>query len=567
MKKLKYKNKLLACLMLLTTICNAEEFRFKATQTKYHESLSQYFSKYTVYEIPLTDISNYVMQSANNINFNLSIGNEIFALSLELNDMRGKDFKAVALTELGEVELQQEIANTYKGTVDKDEGNVTRLTIDNSTFEGYINKNGKGYFIDKLTRYNPNANASYVIVYEAGDVKNDPNHVCGVSELNNEKNKLDNEEPSAENKLAGVCRFVEIATEADYEYYQDFGSNANLALNRIRTILNLVEGMYTGAFKVKFVLRYQQIWTTAGDPYSGDTLQGILPQFTNWWNANRTNINRDLTHMFTGRSLSNSAVGYAWIGVMCNTNWYYGCVANYSPVTTSTINLSTHEIGHNFGAYDDYVCNPNHIMCGYLSSSVVGWNSPSTTAINNHINSTSCMDYSYGTSEVIYGLAANYNYVFAVATNSITINSAANPVQIGTTGFVHLESGNQIILAPTNANTTGFIANEGSTVLLRISDLSSTCLVSAKEASVNGNIDLDPIIFPNPASDFISVALSSDAPFTFKIYNSTMQLIKTLNFESGIENTISTADLPPGIYFIDAQSDNQHWRQKFIINR
>ncbi|HRC33189.1 MAG TPA: zinc-dependent metalloprotease [Bacteroidia bacterium] len=125
---------------------------------------------------------------------------------------------------------------------------------------------------------------------------------------------------------------------------------------------------------------------------------------------------------------------------------------------------------------------------------------------------------------------------------------------------------NSIILGP------GFIATPSSLGLVLIRP--TACSAGNGIPKYNNNLFDDQVeanemnLYPNPASDVISINIPSlNAASTFNIYNSTMQLIKTLNFESGIENTISTADLPPGIYFIDAQSDNQHWRQKFIINR
>ncbi|MBK7684528.1 MAG: hypothetical protein IPJ26_19645 [Bacteroidetes bacterium] len=46
-----------------------------------------------------------------------------------------------------------------------------------------------------------------------------------------------------------------------------------------------------------------------------------------------------------------------------------------------------------------------------------------------------------------------------------------------------------------------------------------------------------------------------------------MQLIKSLDFESGIENYLAIDDLSDGIYFIDAQTDEQSYRTKFVVSR
>lgn len=121
-------------------------------------------------------------------------------------------------------------------------------------------------------------------------------------------------------------------------------------------------------------------------------------------------------------------------------------------------------------------------------------------------------------------------------------------------------AGNEIILQP------GFNAYNGSTVMI----YNEQCVAAPRfeNPEDNSNDVSQILIAPNPASNFITVNLTNtDSKIVFKIYTTTLQLVKTINANSGGETTISVNDLSPGIYFIDAQSDNQHWRQKFIINR
>ncbi|MBL0053250.1 MAG: T9SS type A sorting domain-containing protein [Bacteroidetes bacterium] len=70
------------------------------------------------------------------------------------------------------------------------------------------------------------------------------------------------------------------------------------------------------------------------------------------------------------------------------------------------------------------------------------------------------------------------------------------------------------------------------------------------------------LLFPNPANDFINVIIPIlNSQVELKFYSTTMQLVKTIIANSGNETSISVSDLQPGIYFIDAQCDSQHWRQ------
>ncbi|HQV00119.1 MAG: T9SS type A sorting domain-containing protein [Bacteroidia bacterium] len=119
---------------------------------------------------------------------------------------------------------------------------------------------------------------------------------------------------------------------------------------------------------------------------------------------------------------------------------------------------------------------------------------------------------------------------------------------------------NEIILNP------GFKAYNGSDVFIYTDPCVATPRLENQVDIENENQSTELNIFPNPANDFITIKTNSDSQTILKIYNSTMQLMKTFNFENGIENQISTADLSPGIYFIDAQSAGQTHKAKFIVN-
>ncbi len=75
-------------------------------------------------------------------------------------------------------------------------------------------------------------------------------------------------------------------------------------------------------------------------------------------------------------------------------------------------------------------------------------------------------------------------------------------------------------------------------------------------------------IHPNPANDFITIKIkNANSKATLRIYNSTMQLVKTLYFENGSENKITVNDFANGIYFIDAHSGDQSYQTKFVVSR
>ncbi|KAF0132074.1 MAG: hypothetical protein FD155_598 [Bacteroidetes bacterium] len=152
------------------------------------------------------------------------------------------------------------------------------------------------------------------------------------------------------------------------------------------------------------------------------------------------------------------------------------------------------------------------------------------------------------------------NFVHAIAAGgtgadvagSIAIDNNHNLYLTGRFGSPVVSFGTHTIL---NASATGwdtFIAKLGDNI---------TGIESLQSANMTS-------IYPNPANDFITVKMyKASSKTSIKIYNSTMQLIKALSFENGIENIISTTDLNNGHYIIDVQIEGQSFKTKFVVSR
>lgn len=159
------------------------------------------------------------------------------------------------------------------------------------------------------------------------------------------------------------------------------------------------------------------------------------------------------------------------------------------------------------------------------------------------------------------GCVADYTLTTFVGNERGTLagNNIYSTQNCSSTSKVTYVAGNEIVLGP------GFKALEGSDSFMWIESCTPMRAINPEFYS---NLQENIVAYPNPANDFITVKIiDADSKTKFNIYNSTMQLIKEFSFENGIENKISTADLSPGIYFIDAQSENQSYKTKFVIGR
>ena len=112
----------------------------------------------------------------------------------------------------------------------------------------------------------------------------------------------------------------------------------------------------------------------------------MLYEFTN--NSLTTNREADLKHLFTGKDLSGSVVGIAYIGGVCK-RYSYGLTQSYS---TLTAKIFAHEIGHNLGASHD-IESPGTLMYPYISSDPMRLSDNSIQQIDGFIkNYATCID-------------------------------------------------------------------------------------------------------------------------------------------------------------------------------
>lgn len=109
------------------------------------QTLEDHFKKVDVVTLDKKDI----LKSVNERKL-IKIGK--FDVKLELNKIRSRDYRSVATTKNGIVELEKGVITTYKGTVSDSEGSYIRLSIDD-TIEGYITVGGERYYIESAKQY------------------------------------------------------------------------------------------------------------------------------------------------------------------------------------------------------------------------------------------------------------------------------------------------------------------------------------------------------------------------------------------------------------------------------
>ena len=363
-------------------------------------ALDELLFDYEVVRLPLAKLSEQVRTQKR---LDIALGGERFALELEINDLRAPGYKEVLMTAAGPVELPERPVSTYAGTVVGQPDSVVRLTSNEGLFSGYVRSGDDWLFVDPLRDYVPGAPMAAAVVYRQADVRPEAGGLCGTGHRLEVGAEVAGTTPTPGivTRNHNTLRRLQVATEHDGQYYQQYGNPG--IFNRSQGILNDVDGIYRSDLNLYISITYQHGWSSvSGDPYTSLNAETTLNQFRSWWQSNKGSINRDTTHMFSGKDFSGGTIGIAWVGVICNSpSLAYGISQDLSS-SAQRAELTAHEIGHNLSArHDDQIgcsgvsCNGfGPIMCSFIQSNGSGsFSSCSESYIDNHThNNGSCLN-------------------------------------------------------------------------------------------------------------------------------------------------------------------------------
>ena len=326
----------------------------------YRQDVDRVLRRYDMLELEPDAI---VQQVRENGALSIPTSEGSFDLKLVLHDMRSPDYKAEVTLDGGEVRsLGRPISRTYKGIV-KGRDAQARFTIDENVVQGLIITPAQRYYVEPANRFSRSAARKDFVVYKESDLIETSYGECGLTLAE----KVREREASVENKaitglaqsgveeeLFSPARTVDIATEADFEFFTAMGGETG-AILEINDIMNQVEGIYNFQFGLQFSLVFQHVWATAGDPYTSTAAGGQggrLDQFADYWDSNYAFVGRDLAHMWTGIDFNGSTIGVAYLGGLdCpNGPLGYGMTQRITFAPGQQYLVSAHEIGHNFNA-------------------------------------------------------------------------------------------------------------------------------------------------------------------------------------------------------------------------
>jgi hypothetical protein len=332
-----------------------------AEQNREIPEVSKKLRKYDVLKL---DPKSAAAQIRRNGKLVLKTSDRVFDLQLVPHDLRSNDYRSQVIESNGVARaLPRDSVNTYKGFVSDMNGGQVRLTITDDSIEGAIITSNGRYFIQPARSLSKTATKDEFIFYNTQDRTQDAETFgttladqVAVEEDRTGKYvdgaTISQVTASSINPLNPV-KVVRLATEADAEYVAALGG-ASQANNHILSIMNQVDGIYQFELGITFQIVFQNTWTNgATDPYSSLNNFAVLNEFSEYWNANFQNVQRNLAHLWSGKTLDTP--GTANLAAVCRfPRSAYSFVGRQpedpaNPITSTTLGLTAHEIGHNFG--------------------------------------------------------------------------------------------------------------------------------------------------------------------------------------------------------------------------
>ena len=280
------------------------------------------------------------------------------AVALQPHSVRGEHYQVRAqLADGSWYNAAPGPVKTLRGTIPELPGSIVAASWTDGGLEARIRlENGQDWWIQPVSRTEQTGTH---VMYRTEDIE--ALGACGTNSLASPYgpfgfsagSPVQRRTDTDTEKVTGtIC---ELATDADYEYFSDWGSVSGVQ-SRIESIVNTINLQYEAEVGITHQLGTQLVRTGSNQPYKSKNASKLLNSVRSEWLSNQTAVQRDVVQLFTGKTISGSTIGIAWLGAICSTNIGYSMVqSDFNGNYGSATDLSAHELGHNWSA--------NHCSC------------------------------------------------------------------------------------------------------------------------------------------------------------------------------------------------------------
>ncbi len=326
--------------------------------------ISKFVNNPTILKLNVSKLSEIYKAEHNNISLNLKFdkGN---SLELELTRVQllETDFIVNSLSE-GRITTPKEYKPGlyYNGIIKGDNKSIAAISIFENEVIGIISNSDGNYNLGMNRTIKDESN---YVLYNDAEILLKTDFVCPVGDMmdkfykgNENHSTKHKEHKGGDNSTLPVKMYF----ECDYQMYQDAGYNTTTLVNFVSGAFNAVKAIYQNEF-IPFTVSSITYWS-AVDPYANlNDSYDILLRFGG---ENKDLFQGNLAHLLsTGHN--QQLGGIAWIRVLCQEYNNYDSSGrfgfsnieyNYNgfPVYSWTVNVITHEVGHNLGSMHTHAC-------------------------------------------------------------------------------------------------------------------------------------------------------------------------------------------------------------------
>ena len=270
-------------------------------------------------------------------------GSQPLKLELQKVDILTESFILNAASNKGNT-LNSEIGLFYWGVVEGYENSTVAINIFKDEISGTIDTGKKIFTLAKVQK------TKEYVLYQEKDLEEQPTLSCFTGDL--KEDLINQVESQGRNSNPDNC--VRLYVEVDYDLFSHFGTVSS-TYNYIAGAFSQVSILYANE-SIDITLNQVLVWDIE-DPYIGPSTSDYLDQISS---AVSGGFNGDLAHLVGTKG----GGGIAYLNALCGNvhkTGYSGINTSYQDVPSFswTINVLTHEIGHNLGSPHTHSCSWN----------------------------------------------------------------------------------------------------------------------------------------------------------------------------------------------------------------
>ncbi len=326
--------------------------------------LNKALTKYTCASLDFRNLRTLYAQNLRSIELSLPTPDGNITVLLTQQDNLTEDFTVInSKTNLPE---PYQSGLYYRGIIKGDANSIAALSIFQDEVIAMVSNDAGNYVIGKMggAEYSKDA----YIIYNDADLKKSNPFECSTDD----GNPLARIGPSTDAPAdvmpgyVSTCKVVRVYIEADSVLYNNKGTVLNTT-NYVTGFFNIVATLYQRDSLFTEISQIK-VWTTK-DPYRITSSSNALNDFGM---RVRDTFNGDIAHLVSLAGGYAGLGGVAWLDVLCDAYYaspptyfsrtaYSGIDATYNstlpiPVYSWTVEVFTHEMGHNLGSHHTHWC-------------------------------------------------------------------------------------------------------------------------------------------------------------------------------------------------------------------